>query len=211
MSIVFKLYNYIAIILVCTVKNCYMHCCTMEDKDLDNQEFDDSSILGPIMWPQLQHLTISVHLPAFLAYLSLGFKVISTTIVVLMAGWIIITIKTIRSLHKTHNIYVVYLMAMDLMYAINITMVTGAMMIGCFTGVGDFIDCNVLIFMYYPTGIMFLIFLLMLIDKVIAITFPFKHREFMNPRVVCGIVVAKHLSVVMIYTKNILFLKASLK
>ena len=146
-----------------------MRCCTMEEEDLDNQESDDCSGTNHVttITASYDH---SVHLPAFSAYLSLGFKVISTTIVVLMAGWIIITIKTIRSLHKTHNIYVVYLMAMDLMYAINITLVTGAMMIGYFTGVGDFIDCNVLIFMYNPTGIMFLTFLLLLIDKVIAIT-----------------------------------------
>ena len=44
------------------------------------------------------------HLPAYLAYLSLGFKAISTTIIVLMAGWIIVTIKTTRSLQKIHNI-----------------------------------------------------------------------------------------------------------
>ena len=48
----------------------------------------------------------TVHLPAYLAYLSLGFKATSTMIIVVMAGWIIVTIKTTRSLHKIHNIYV---------------------------------------------------------------------------------------------------------
>jgi len=48
----------------------------------------------------------SIHLPAYLAYLSLGFKFIFTVIIMLMAGWIIVTIKTTTSLHKTHNIYV---------------------------------------------------------------------------------------------------------
>ena len=37
------------------------------------------------------------HLPAYLAYLVLGFRVISTVIIVLMAGWIIVIIKTTRS------------------------------------------------------------------------------------------------------------------
>ena len=145
----------------------------------------------------------SVHLPAYLSYLSLGFKVISTVIIILMAGWVIITIRTTRSLHKTHNIYVAYLMAIDVMFALTSTLLSGAMMIGYFTGTGDFIGCNVFMFMLYPIGIIYLTFLAMSLDKVIAITFPFKHHEFMKPRVVCGILVAKHLLVVMIYARNL--------
>ena len=74
-------------------------------------------------------------------------------------------------------------------YVHNYLMLSAAMMIGYFaiTGVGDFIDCNVLTFMYYPTGMIFLTFLLMSIK---GITFPFRHREFMKPRVACGILVA---------------------
>ena len=48
----------------------------------------------------------TVHFPAYLAYLSVGFKTISTIIIVVMAGWIIVTIKTTRNLQKIHNIYV---------------------------------------------------------------------------------------------------------
>ena len=77
------------------------------------------------------------------------------------------------------------------------------MMIGYFTDVGDFIGCNVYMFMLYPTIIIFLTFLGMSVDKVMAITFPSKHREFMKPRVVCGILVAKHLLVVTIHVKNL--------
>ena len=76
-------------------------------------------------------------------------------------------------------------------------------MIGYYTGVGDFIGCNVFIFMLYPTVLIFLTFLVMSLDKAIAITFPFKHRELMKPRVVCGILVANHLLVVMIYARNL--------
>ena len=120
-------------------------------------------------------------LPAYLAYLSLGFKVISTVIIVLMAGWVIITIRTTKSLHKVHNIYVAYVMFIDTMFAVIFTLFSGAMTIGYFTGVGDFISCNVFVFMLYLTGISYLTFLLMSADKAIAVTFPFKHREFMKP------------------------------
>ena len=145
----------------------------------------------------------SVHLPAYLAYLSLGFKVISTVIIVLMAGWVIITIRTTRSLHKTHNIFVAYVMVMDMMIALSYTLLSGAMMIGYFTGVGDFVDCNVFVFVLYPTGIIYFTFLLMSLDKVIAITFPFKHREFMKPRTVCGILATKYIIIVMVYAKRL--------
>ena len=97
------------------------------------------------------------------------------------------------------------------MYAITITLLSAAMMIGYVTGLEDSIDCNVLIFMYYPTGIIFLTFLLMSIDKVIAVVFPFRHRKFMKPQVVCGILVAKHLLVVLIYAKNLLFPRSFIK
>ena len=145
-----------------------------------------------------------IYLPGYLAYFSLAFKIISTVIGVPMAVWVIITIKTTRSLHKTHNIYVAYLMAMDVMYAIPITLLSGAMTIGYFTGLGDFIGCNVFMFMIYPGGIVYLTFLAMSLDKAIAITFPFKHHEVMKPRVVCGILVAKFLLVFMVHSRYLI-------
>ena len=144
-----------------------------------------------------------IHLPAYLAYLSLGFKAISTVIIVLMAGWVILTIKTTRNLRKTHNIYVTHLMAIDVMIAFISTLLSGAMMIGYFTGLGDFIGCNVFAFMFYPIAVMYLTFLAMSIDKVIAITFPLKYREIMKPRVVYGIIVVKHILAIIMYARNL--------
>ena len=94
-------------------------------------------------------------------------------------------------------------MAINAMVVSTSTLLSGAMMIGYYTGVGDFIGCNVFIFMLYPTVLIFLTFLVMSLDKAIAITFPFKHHELMKPRVVCGILVANHLLVVMIYARNL--------
>ena len=144
-----------------------------------------------------------VWLPAYLAYLSLAFKIISMVIIMLMACWVILTIKTTKSLHKTHNIYVAYLMAIDVMIVFIGTLLSGAMMIGYFTGLGDSIGCNVFVFMLYPAGIVYFTFLVMSMDKVIAITFPFKHHEIMKPRVVFGIIVVKHILVVLINVRNL--------
>ena len=46
------------------------------------------------------------HLPGYFVYLSLEFKLISILIIVLMAGWMLMTIKTTRQLHKPHKIWV---------------------------------------------------------------------------------------------------------
>ena len=112
-----------------------MCCCTMEEEDLSmlsQKSGDDGSGSNQMTTTTDDHSVLL----AFLAYLSFGFRVISTVIVVLMAGWIIITIKTARSLHTTHNIYVAYLLAMDTMYVITITLPSAAMMMGYVTGMG---------------------------------------------------------------------------
>ena len=174
----------------------------MEEQDTDML----NEISGGGLWSGQDTATVddpNVYLPAYLAYLSLGFKIVSTMIIIPLACWVILTIKTTRSLHKTHNIYVAYLMIIDVMIVFNSTLLSGAMMIGYFTGLGDFIGCNIFVFMLYPTSIVLFTFLVMSIDKVIAITFPFKHQEIMKPRVVFGIIVAKHVLAVLIYIRNL--------
>ena len=134
------------------------------------------------------------HLPAYLAYLPLGFKAISTVITVLMAGWIIVTIKTTRRLHKIHNIYV------DAISALINLLLSGTMIIGYFTGIGDFIGCNVFCFLHFPVTTINFAFLMISVDKVIAVTFPFRYREIMRSRVVFGIIITKWLLIIALNT-----------
>ena len=145
----------------------------------------------------------NIHLPAWLAYLSLGFKVISTVIIVLMAGWVLITIKTTKHLQKIHNIYVANLMATDILCALTILLVTSTMMIGSFTGMGDFIGCNVFKFLLFPVTVINFTFLTISVDKVIGITFPLRYRQIMKPRVVFGIIITKWALAVMLFIPNL--------
>ena len=87
----------------------------MEEQDVLDQMSGDHSGSNQETTTTDDH---TVHLPAYLSYLSLGFKAISTMIIVVMAGWIIVTIKTTRSLHKIHNIFVAHLMATDIIYVL---------------------------------------------------------------------------------------------
>jgi len=45
---------------------------------------------------------------------------------------------------------------------------------------GDFIDCNVAFFLMHPVIVIHLAFMMISVDKVIAIKFPFEHRQFMT-------------------------------
>ena len=142
-------------------------------------------------------------LPAYLAYLSLGFKAIATTIIVLMAGWIIVTIKTTRSLQKIHNIYVAHLMAADAISALVSLVLTSTMVIGYFTGMGDFISCNVFKFLLFPVVIVNFTFVIIAVDKVIAVTFPLRYHKIMRPRVVFGIITTKWVLAIVLFTHNL--------
>ena len=150
----------------------------MEEQDILDQMSGDHSGSNQETTTTDDHTD---HLPAYLAYLSLGFKAISTVIIVLMAGWIIITIKTTRSLQKIHNIYVAHLMAIDVIYVLMRLLLTGTMIIGYFTGMGDFIGCNVFVFLHFPATVINFTFLMISVDKVIAITFPLRYCEIMRP------------------------------
>ena len=140
-----------------------------------------------------------VRLPAYLAYLSLGFKVIFTAMIVLMAGWVIVTIKTTRRLHTIHNIFIAHLMAADIISALTGSMFAGTMMIGYFTGMGDFVSCSVFLFLLFPSNVIFFTFLMISIDKLIAITFPLRYRQIMKPRVVLGIIIAKWILAIVLH------------
>ena len=168
-----------------------------EEQDILDQMSGDHSGSNPTTDDHTDHL------PAYLAYLSLGFRAISTTTIVLMAGWIIITIKTTRSLQRIHNIYVAHLMAIDAISAIISLLFPGIMIIGYFSGMGDFIGCNVFRFILFPAVIADFTFAMIAVDKVIAVTFPLRYHKIMRPRVVFGIITTKWVLVIVLFTHNL--------
>ena len=76
-------------------------------------------------------------------------------------------------------------------------------MISYFTGIGDFISCNVLIFLVFPVIVTAFTFLMIAVDKVIAVTFPLRHHEIMKPRVVFGIITAIWVLAIVVFTHNL--------
>ena len=139
------------------------------------------------------------HLPGYFPYLSLVFKWIATLIILMMAGWVVFTIKTTRKLHKPHNIFVANLMITDIISAVLTTIQASIMIIGYVTGGGDFINCTVFIFLLFPILVIQCTYLMISVDKVIAIAFPFKHRKTMKPRVVTGSIAGGWLVSILLY------------
>ena len=134
-----------------------------------------------------QNVTTSENL--IVAYLLLGFKLISTVITILMAGWIIVTIKITKSLHKTYNVYVAHLLANDVTLILTGSISSVIMTIGYLTG-HDLIPCNVLMFLSLQISNLFLTSLMISVDKVIAIAYPLRYQQIMKPRIVFGSIVA---------------------
>ena len=172
----------------------------MEEQDILDDMSGDHSGSSQVTTTTDDH---SVYLPAYLSYLSLGFKVISTVIIVLMAGWVIITIKTTRRLHKIHNIFVAHLMATDVISALIALLLSGTMIIGYSIDVEDFIDCGVFRFLLFPTVTIGYSFLMISVDKVIGITFPLRYHEIMKPRVVFGMITTIWVLAVVLFIHNL--------
>ncbi|XP_065886708.1 rhodopsin, GQ-coupled-like [Dysidea avara] len=126
------------------------------------------------------------HLPGYFPYLSLVFRWIATLIILMMAGWVVFTIKTTRKLHKPHNIFVANLMITDIISAVLTTVLTSIMMVGYVTGVGDFINCRVFVFLLFPIFVIDCTYLMISVNQVIAIAFPYKHKKIMKPRTIFG-------------------------
>ena len=94
-------------------------------------------------------------------------------------------------------------MATNVISVLTHLMLSGIMMIGYFTGMGDFISCNVLIFLVFPVIVTAFTCLMISVDKVIAITFPLRYREIMKPRVVFGIITTIWVLAIVIFTHNL--------
>ena len=142
-------------------------------------------------------------LPRYLIYLSLGFKWIVTPLILLMAGWVLITIKTTRRLHKPHNIFVANLMITSTIISLVATLQSSIMVIGYISGVGDFIACNVYQFLTLPSAEFYYTFLMISVDKLIAIVYPYKHRKIMTPRIAGYTIVASWILAIALSTPRL--------
>ena len=127
-------------------------------------------------------------LPEYFTYLSLRFKFVVTLTTILMGELVIATVKTTRRLHKPYIVFIANVMVIDIVLTVVVTLISAIMMIGFMLGQGDLIGCNLFYFLHCPVVIVHFTFLMISIDKVIAIKFLFKHDWIMTRHAVVSII-----------------------
>ena len=128
-------------------------------------------------------------LPEYVPYLSLVFKLIVTTVILLLSGWVVYTIKTTRSLHKPHNIFVANLLVSGMMAALVMSVLACIMMVGFQLGVESFITCVKFKWTIFPLHINNMSFVIIAADKAMAIRNPFKHKRMMTSRIIAAVII----------------------
>jgi len=128
-------------------------------------------------------------LPAYLICLSLGFKLVVSLITVLMAGWVFATIKTTKSLHKPHNVFVATLMITDILMALFGMLASGSLTVAYLFGVEDLVSCNVFWLPSLPACMTGSLYVVISVDKVIAVKFPLRYKAIMTPRAVRSVII----------------------
>ena len=127
-------------------------------------------------------------LPGYVSFLVLLFQLIVTTVDLLLAGWVVYTIKITRSLHKPHNIFVANLLISGMISALLLCLISVPMIISFQLGVNSFITCFMLKIAFFPIRVTSMTFALIAADKVIAITLPLKYKKVMSFRAVATII-----------------------
>ena len=132
-------------------------------------------------------------LPGYVSYLSLLFKIITTTITLLLSGWVVYTIKITTSLHKPHNIFVANLLVSGMIATLVYSLVSCTMMISYQLGMESIASCTTNRFTVLPVQVNRISLVIIAADKALAITSPYKYRRWMRPRVVATIITSSWL------------------
>ena len=135
-------------------------------------------------------------------YISLGFQLMMTIMISLMSGYVVFTIKATRDLHKTHNMFIANLMVAGIVGAVLQTSFSIVTVIYFFAGVENLPDCNIKQFLLFPIMTINFSAVMLTVDKVVVIEFPFKHRKIMTHRTVGISIIATWLLAILLSTER---------
>jgi len=128
-------------------------------------------------------------LPGYVPYLSLMFKIIATTMILLLSSWVVYTIKTTTSLHKPHNIFVANLLVSDMMTVMFLCIISSYLKISFQLEMEPYLSYRaIFIFRLFSSHVNNMSILIIAADKVLAITSPFKHKRMMSSRVISAVI-----------------------
>ena len=144
-------------------------------------------------------------LPGYVPYLSLVYKLIVTTVILLLSGWVVFTIKITQSLHKPHNIFVANLLMSGMITTLSGCLIACTMITSFQLGIESFVSCFAYKFRLLPIHVNNMSFMIIAADKVFAIKYPFKYRRKMKPRVVTAVIVSVWLLALIPTAQTIIF------
>ena len=121
-----------------------------------------------------------VDIPEYVDYVSLLYRLASTVFVVAMGSLIISTILQYRSLHNVHNILIINLMVADIINVVLYAFQNIGMTVFYIIGIQDPFRCDV--FFFFPVMVMMYTFIMLSVEKFIAIKYALRHKAIVTHR-----------------------------
>ena len=118
----------------------------------------------------------------YVTYAIIAYRLASTVFVIGMGSLIISTILKIRALHNVHNILIVNLMVSDIVAQAFYTFQITGMMLLHIIGIQDPFRCDVLYFSLFPVMVTMYTFVMLSVDKFIAIKFALRYKAIVTHR-----------------------------
>jgi len=120
--------------------------------------------------------------PGYLTYVVLVYRLVCAVIMIGLGGLVVSTIVKTRALHNVHNILIVNLMASDIIGLIATTFQTMGMTFTYIIGVTDPFRCDVLHFTQFSLKVNAYTFVMLSVDKFIAIKFALRYNSIVTRR-----------------------------
>ena len=123
-----------------------------------------------------------VDIPEYFNYFSLLYRLASTVFVVGMGSLIISTILQYRSLHDVHNILIINLMVADVIHIVVYATHNIGMTVSYVIGIQDPFRCDVFQFLIFPVMVIMYTFVMLSVEKFIAIKYALRYRAIVTHR-----------------------------
>ena len=131
---------------------------------------------------------VNAGIPAFVDYVILVYRLASVAFIVFMGSLVISTILKTRSLHNAHNILIINLMVADMLAVVVIAFQSIGMAVSYIVGVHDPFRCDVFQFSLFPVLVIMFTFIMLSVEKFIAIKYALRYKAIVTHRRVCRVI-----------------------
>ena len=129
-------------------------------------------------------------IPEYVDYISLLYRLACTTFIIGMGSLVISTILKTRSLHNVHNVLIVNLMMADIIGVVLYVFQNAGMTVSYIIGIQDPFRCDVFPIFLFPFFITLYTFVMLSVEKFIAIKFTLRYKAIVTHRRVYQVIIA---------------------